>query len=575
MTASFETGRRYVLRMADYNLKSLNLPRLTGWKLRLFAAALAKPFLRPLLMRHLFQKAGLLKFRQFVLEEPPTYYPVSITENRPAVSSVNSQAPNLEQIPCTPNAKIPFSLIRHYTDAYRSGRKTPEQVAEKILESVATVRRGASPLNLFIACDREDVRRQAREASRRILAGKALSALDGVPVAIKDEVDQVPYPTTGGTTFLGKKPAKDDATVVARLRNAGALLIGKTNMHEIGINPNSLNEHYGTVINPYRPAHESGGSSSGSSAAVAAGLCPVAIGADGGGSIRIPAALCGVVGLKPTFGRVSEYGALPLSWSMAHLGPIGISTEDVALTYAIVAGPDSKDPNSGVQPEIAFDEWNNADLNGLTLGIYPEWFNHAAPPVTTACMEMLDRLEDCGARVREIVVPELEQMRVAHGVIILSEIATNMSRFQLNQHNFGLSVRVNLELGRAITSTDYVHALRMRTRAMNIFAKIYQEVDIILTPTTAITAPSIPTGNLQCGWSDLSTVTELMRFIFPGNLTGLPAISFPAGYDSGDLPIGMQAIGRPWEEHNLLRIAYTAEQMVARKKPQIFFEILD
>jgi Asp-tRNA(Asn)/Glu-tRNA(Gln) amidotransferase A subunit family amidase len=561
--------------MADYNLKSLKLPRLTGWKLRLFAAALAKPVLRPLLMRHLFQKAGLLQFRQWILEEPPTYYPVYISENMPADSSVNTQVPNPEQTRNAPSAKVPFSLIRNYTDAYRSGEKTPEQVAEKILDAVAAKRRGASPLNLFIACDPEDVRRQARQSARRILAGKALSALDGVPVAIKDEVDQVPYPTTGGTTFLGRKPARYDATVVARLRDAGALLIGKTNMHEIGINPNGLNEHYGTVINPYGPTHESGGSSSGSSAAVAAGLCPVAIGADGGGSIRIPAALCGVVGLKPTFGRISEYGALPLCWSMAHLGPIGISTEDVVRTYAIIAGPDPKDPNSGVQPETAFDNWNSADLNGLTLGIYPQWFEHAAPPVTAACTAMLERLQDCGARTREIEIPELEQMRIAHGVIILSEIAANMSRFQRNRHDFGFSVRVNLELGRAFTSPDYVHALRMRTRAINIFTEIFQKVDIILTPTTAITAPSIPPGGLQYGWSDLSTVTELMRFVFPGNLTGLPTISFPVGYDAGDLPIGMQAIGRPWEEHRLLRIAYTAEQVVERKKPQIFFEILD
>jgi Asp-tRNA(Asn)/Glu-tRNA(Gln) amidotransferase A subunit family amidase len=464
--------------MADYNLKSLKIPRLTGWKLRLLAAALAKPVLRPLLMRHMFQKAGLLKFRQCLLEEPPTYYPVSATGNTPTDSSVNSQAPNPEQTNNAPNAKVPFSLSRNYTDVYRSGKKTPEQVAEKILDAVEVARRGETPLNLFIACDREDVRRQAQQSFRRILAGKALSALDGVPVAIKDEVDQVPYPTTGGTTFLGRKPAKDDATVVARLRNAGALLIGKTNMHEIGINPNGLNEHYGTVINPYGPAHESGGSSGGSSAAVAAGLCPVAIGADGGGSIRIPAALCGVVGLKPTFGRISEYGALPLSWSMAHLGPIGISTEDVALTYAIIAGPDPKDPNSGIQPETAFDNWNSTDLNGLTLGVYPEWFEHAAPPVTAACSAMLDRLQECGARMREIEIPELEQMRVAHGVIILSEIAANMSRHQRNRHNFGFSVRVNLELGRALPGPDYIHALRMRTRAINIFTEIFQKVDI-------------------------------------------------------------------------------------------------
>ena len=146
--------------------------------------------------------------------------------------------------------------------------------------------------------------------------------------------------------------------MVARLRAAGALLIGKTNMREIGINPNGLNDHYGTVRNPYHPVHESGGSSSGSTAAVASGICPVAIGADGGGSIRVPAAHCGVVGLKPTFGRISEHGTVPLCWSLAHLGPIGASTEDVALTYSFIAGPDPADPMSMGQPEVTLDEWN-------------------------------------------------------------------------------------------------------------------------------------------------------------------------------------------------------------------------
>ncbi len=213
-----------------------------------------------------------------------------------------------------------------------------------------------------------------------------------------------------------------DATVVARLRAAGALLIGKANMHEIGINPNGANAHYGAARNPYDTARDPGGSSSGPAAAVAAGLCPIAIGADGGGSIRIPASLCGLVGLKPTFGRVSEAGAAPLCWSVAHIGPLGATVEDVALAYGLIAGPDTRDPNSQRQPAVGLAGWNDRlTWHGLTVGVYRPWFRHAAPAVVAANEAMLAQFERAGAQVREIVVPELDAMRLAHIIIILSE----------------------------------------------------------------------------------------------------------------------------------------------------------
>ncbi len=210
------------------------------------------------------------------------------------------------------------------------------------------------PLRTFIASNPDDVLRQAEAATHRIRNGQALSLLDGVPVAVKDEVDMVPCPTTVGTAFLGPRPAKQDSTVVARMRATGAVLLGKTNMHEIGIGVTGLNLHHGTPRNPYNPDHYTGGSSSGSAAAVAAGLCPVAISADGGGSIRIPSSFCGLVGLKPTFGRISEFGAAPLCWSLAHLGAIAATATDAALAYGVLAGPDPQDANSLHQPSPTF-----------------------------------------------------------------------------------------------------------------------------------------------------------------------------------------------------------------------------
>ena len=475
--------------MPEYDLKSLALPKLSGAGLRAFAGALANPITRPLLMPSLLKQGGFARFRALRLDEPPTFLPLAGAA-APAAGPMPAAELEAALPPYAPG--VPFKTVRDYAQAYRSGATTPEEVAAKVLAAIKASDAADLPLRAFIANDADDVLAQARAATARIRAGSPLSVFDGVPVAIKDEVDQTPYPTTVGTTFLGRQPAAQDATAVARLRAAGALLIGKANMHEIGINPNGCNAHYGPARNPYDPARDSGGSSSGPAAAVAAGLCPVSLGADGGGSIRIPASLCGLVGLKPTFGRVSEFGAAPLCWSVAHLGPIGATVEDVALAYAVIAGPDPRDPNSQHQPDVTLAGWNTPDLRGLTLGIYTPWFRHAAPAVVAACEAMLAQFRQAGAEVREITIPELDAMRLAHVITILSEMMTSMANHQEELGQLGASVRTTLALTAAFTSAEYVKAQRMRTRALAIFAKVFGEVDAIITPGTAITAPPIP-----------------------------------------------------------------------------------
>jgi Asp-tRNA(Asn)/Glu-tRNA(Gln) amidotransferase A subunit family amidase len=462
---------------------------------------------------------------------------------------------------------------RDYAKAYRNGTLSPVEAAERVLAAIEASEQGDEPLRTFIAIDRQDVLAQAQAAQERIRSGHPLSLLDGVPVAIKDEINMKPYPTTVGTRFMGAAPATEDSTVVARLRAAGALLVGKANMHEIGINPNGANAHYGRVRNPYDVQCDSGGSSSGSSAAVAAGLVPVAIGADGGGSIRIPAALCGILGLKSTFGRVSEFGAAPLGWSVAHLGPLTASVEDTALTYGLVAGPDPRDPNSLVQPPVTLAGWNRTDLHGVRLGIYRDWFEHAAPEVVQTCKAMLEQLKSAGAEVKEINIPELDEIRIAHAVTILAEMAVSMNPYRAQRKLMGASVRLSLVLGDVFTAADYIQSQRIRTRALANFREVYRQVDMVISPATALAAQPIPKGGIPGGWSDLGTDTEMMRFIFPGNLVGLPAISFPAGYDGRGLPIGMQAMGRHWEEHLLLRVAYVAEQVMQRRTPGRYYRI--
>ncbi len=550
--------------MSNYDLKSLKLPKLTGTPLKLFAAAVENPTARGALVPGLLENGGIPFLRKMILDEAPTFYPLVRPQNQ-----IHPEEFKADLVGKPEN--FPFKTMSDYSRAYWNGETTPLEVAEKVLAAIKNSQESAPDLKLFIAVNREDILAQAKESAERYASKKPLSPLDGVPVAVKDEVDMLPYPTTVGTSFLGKEPARQDATVSARLRAAGALLVGKTNMHEIGINPNGYNATFGAVRNPYNPDCDPGGSSSGSAAAVAAGVVPAAIGADGGGSIRIPASLCGVVGLKSTFGRISEFGAAPLCWSVGHLGPLTSSVEDMAMVYSIIAGADPNDPNTLQQPAVTLKDWNKPDLKGLTAGVYKEWFEHADSDVVKTNYALIEELKSRGLTVKAIEIPELNATRVAHAITILSEMAICLRQYAENRKDQGAAVRLSLVIGEVLTAMDYLQAQRMRTRAMNNFDKVFKEVDLILTPSTARSAQPILPGGLQAGWSDLSLDTEMMRFIIPGNLLGLPAISFPSGYDTRGMPVGMQAIGRHWEEHVLLRVAYNAERVVKRTLPRMFF----
>ena len=511
--------------MAEYDLRSLNLPVLSGRTMALFAAALANSVTRAALLPTLIKQGGIPALRALEIDDPPTLYPL-----RPAAEPAHESLTPAEveaTLGPQPVAGV-FTTVRDYARAYRDGTANVEQVAEKVLAAITTSDAARPPLRAFIANNREDVMAQARASAERWRSGKPLSVFDGAPVAVKDELDQTPYPTTVGTTFLGRARAAEDAEIVSRLRAAGALLIGKANMHEIGVDPSGYNAHYGTIRNPYNPAHDPGGSSNGPAAAVAAGFCPVALGADGGGSIRIPAPLCGIVGLKATFGRISTRGAAPLDWSTGHVGPLGATVEDVALAYGLIAGPDPRDPLSLFQPPVRLDGWNSAGpqrrsprhLPALVRACRASDRRGLATPWSSASGPR-------GARVCEIVIPGLDAMRLAHATTILSEMLSNMLDHRDDCQRLGPSVRISLALGAVMKSTDYIKAQRVRTRALAAFDAAFARVDAIITPATAITAPPIPPGGAEGGWSNLNNTTELMRFVFPGNLTGLPGDRVP------------------------------------------------
>ena len=558
----------------SYDLEHVKVPRLAGAGLAIFTALIEGP-LRGLLMPKLLKDGGVTRFRALEPTEAPTVFPLGTADAASIEAARPADLPNETNLPAAERRGFVFPSALDYARAYREGRSNPEQTAERVLSAIENAQKKTPAMGAVIKWNADDLMAQARESQERIASGRPRSLLEGVPVAVKDELDQVPFSTSVGTRFLGTSPAKTDAGPVARLRKMGALLIGKTNMYEIGISPTGNNPHFGFARNPYNPEHDTGGSSSGSGAAVGMGLCPIALGADGGGSIRIPAALCGVFGLKASFGRVSESGAAPLCWSVAHVGPLAATASDLILGYLAAAGPDDRDPMSLHQPSPTAPTRLPENLNHVVIGVFEEWFADANQEVVGTCREMLEKLKKRGARVKEIKIPGLEAMRSAHAVTILSEMAAAMEPYYArHRKDFGLGTRVNLALAQQFTSRDYVRAQRIRTRAMEAFAELFRGVNVIATPATARTAPPILKDSIPRGESNLGVITELMRFIIPGNLLGLPGVSFPVGYDTNGLPISMHLAASHWQESLLLELALAAEAEVERKEPQVFYRPL-
>jgi len=556
----------------SYEAKPVKAPRLAGFFLKVFVAIVESRFGGPL-RKMMLKNLGVPEFRKLHLDEAPTpwsFRPLpkdAFTGEEPDLNALISTP--------TPNEAFPEEPVSAFLEAYRSGRLSPIEVAERVLKATSASNAASPPLRAIIAQDRDDLIRQAEASQKRWAEGAPLSLLDGVPVAVKDEIDQVPYGTSAGTSFLGKDAVKRDSSAVERLRATGALLIGKANMTEIGIVVTGLNPHHGAVRNPYDPTRMTGGSSSGSAGSVAYGLCPVAVGADGGGSIRMPASFCGLVGLKPTFGRVSEYGAAPLCWSVAHIGPLATTARDAALLYSVLAGPDARDSHTLAQPPPTLKGLGSDDLSALRVGVYRPYFEDAEPEVVEHCNATLDRLTAAGMQRVEVEIEGIAEMRLAQVVTIASEMVAAHRRYHAEDPSrYGYDVRLNFALVQALDAADYVNAQRIRARASAHFAKLFEKVDLIALPTSGTVAPLAPLDALTTGESDLALLDRIMRFAGIANLTGHPAISFPAGYTRAGLPVGFQLIAPPWHEHRLLQVAQAAERLVEKKAPKIRTRLL-
>ncbi len=557
-----------------YDLQDLKLPKVWGRPMKALAHLLNSSYANPL-VKQLLKNVGVEHLRDAQIDQAPLTMPKHTKQ--PEVDRSDAQASVAQFYTAMANRQNSASAVYHsfrdFAVAYRSGKSSPTQVANQLIK---TLNAQQETINAITDYSERQIQIQAEESEKRIRQGKPRSLLEGVPISVKDEIAATPYRTGVGTQVYGTDGvAKEDATIVARMRAAGCIVIGKANMHEIGIGVNGYNPHFGVCRNPYHLQHATGGSSSGSGAAVAAGIGPISLGADGGGSVRIPAALCGQVGLKATWSRISEHGAAPLCWSVGHLGPIGTTVDDVAMAYLTIAGADPKDAWSMDQPELNMIGYGNSDLSGFKFGIYHPWFEHATPDIVETCRTAVNQLIEHGAKEQEIFIDQLEAQRVAHAVTITVEMLSAVEKeYKKTPMKFATTSRIGLGLASAFRATDYLKAQRVRAFTIEEFNRVFKEIDVIVTPTTAITAPEINEKALPEGESDLTSTTQLMRFATATNLTGLPSITLPVGYDKHGLPIGLQIIGRAWEENVLLRMARVIESHITKKKPAVLYDIL-
>jgi aspartyl-tRNA(Asn)/glutamyl-tRNA(Gln) amidotransferase subunit A len=397
------------------------------------------------------------------------------------------------------------------------------------------------------------------------MAGRVVGRLHGVPWAPKDLYSTRGVRTTGGSKILADSVPSEDSTVVARLARAGAILLGKLNMHEFAYGPEGLNAHYGDARNPWSAdTHRiTGGSSSGSGAAVAAGLAPGSLGSDTGGSIRIPASLCGITGLKPTYGRVSRAGVLPLSWSMDHVGPMTRSARDCALMLSVIAGYDPADPTTSVLPVPDYGAALTGDVKGLRVGLLRAHFTDpAAAEVRAAVEASAKQLEQAGAVVDEVNLTQVMHVATGSAVIVASEaLAYHAPWMRSRPQDYQPDVRERLRLGVFVNGAHYVRAQQIRALVAREVDEALARRDVLLAPATPLVAPVLGEREAALGDGPSDVRAALLRCTRPFNFSGHPACAAPCGFTPGGLPIGLQIVGRPFDETTVLRVVDAYQRM--------------
>ena len=446
-------------------------------------------------------------------------------------------------------AAEPYALtIAEAGKALRDGSLTSEQLTESV---IARTDATEPSLNAFITRTDDLAREQAAAADVELAAARDRGPLHGIPFALKDLYDTAGIATTAGSGFLRDRVPQEDAFSVRKLKQAGIVLTGKLGLHEFAFGTTSTNPHFGAVHNPWDTACVPGGSSGGSAAAIVAGSTLGTLGSDTGGSIRMPAALCGCVGLMPTYGRVSRSGVLPLSWTLDHVGPLARTVEDAALILNAIAGHDPADPGSSDLPVDDYTSQLGRDLRGLRVGVprEPLW-RDPQPAVAAACETALEVLREQGATVQDVELPRLSD--VGRLSIITAEAAAYHEDW-ISKHPelYGDDVRAAIEIGRGVPASVYINDQRKRRLLIEETREVLRSVDVLVSPSTPITAPTIEGGDSRY---------ELARYTSPYDVTGIPAISVPCGFDEGGLPIGLMIGGRHFDEVTMCRVAHAYEQ---------------
>lgn len=431
--------------------------------------------------------------------------------------------------------------------AFAQGEFSAADLTEACLHQIERLN---PTINAFLTIIRPSTARLRRSAQ---------DVLAGIPVAVKDLYYTAGIRTTAGTRHFADFVPEEDAVAVRKLKEAGAILLGKTNTHEIALGVTNVNPNFGNCRNPWDTNRITGGSSGGSAAAVASGMALAALGTDTGGSIRIPASLCGVVGLKPTYGRVSLRGVFPLSWNLDHAGPLTRSVQDAALLLQVLAGYDELDPGSANVPVDDYLAHLDEGVAGWRVALaVGDYIADSDPEVRTAVRAAAEVFQSLGAHVEEVEIEWLREAALANSLMTQADgAAFHRERLQTQPELFGADIRQRLEMGAAYTSSEYALARRKQAEARRQAEILFQSYDALLLPSTPITAPLIE-GN-----DALEQARRLTRFTAPFNLTGLPALSLPCGFSTtGMLPIGLQIVGGHWQEVRLLRAAQAYERKV-------------
>ncbi|MBI4234146.1 MAG: Asp-tRNA(Asn)/Glu-tRNA(Gln) amidotransferase subunit GatA [Chloroflexi bacterium] len=449
--------------------------------------------------------------------------------------------------------------VARAAELIKSRKLSPVELTRAVLERAEALN---PRVNAYITLLPEQALQQASEAERSIARGAYRGPLHGIPIGLKDLFATQGIRTTAGARVLADWVPQEDCTVAAKLRQAGAVLLGKLNMHELACGVSNENPHFGDCRNPWNPDCIPGGSSGGSGAATAAGMCMASLGSDTGGSIRIPASFCGIVGLKPTYGRVSRHGVLPLSWSLDHAGPMTKTVEDAALLLNAIAGYDPNDPSSLDAPVPDYTDGLNAGIKGLRVGVIAEAQRGLAHhEVGEAVKQALTTLEGLGARVEEVKVPLYEYATLANTTILLAEAASYHQRgVDSRREEYGADVLQLLESGRLLPATVYLRAQRVRQKVREAMVGMFRSIDLLALPTVSVPPPRIGQQAVNVSGHTIDVIAACSRFTQPFNLTGLPALSVPCGFTADGLPIGLQLVGPPLGEAVVLRAGHAYEQ---------------